>query len=79
MNKVAILYICTGDYVYFWQGFYESMNKYFLKNSDIHYYVFTDAEKLSVGEDDDHVHRIYQENLGWPNNTLHRFKMFKRI
>jgi len=30
--KVAILYICTGIYSQFWNGFYESCNKYFLKD-----------------------------------------------
>ena len=25
------------------------------------------------------VHKIYQETLGWPHNTLMRFNMFKRI
>lgn len=29
MNKVAVLYICTGKYDVFWKDFYISYEKYF--------------------------------------------------
>lgn len=79
MAKVAVLYICTGDYIRFWEGFYSSMKEKFLTGSEVHYFVFTDAPKLPAGEEDDKVHRRYQENLGWPGNTLYRFRMFLGI
>ena len=43
MNKVAVLYICTGKYDVFWKDFYISYEKYFLPDCEKHYYVFTDA------------------------------------
>ena len=76
MKKVGILYICTGEYVVFWDGFYRSFEKYFLKNSEIHYFVFTDSKELSHENENKRIHRIYQENLRWPGNTLFRFKIF---
>ena len=79
MKKVAILYICTGKYIVFWEKFYTSSKQHLLLNTEKHYFVFTDVESLPIGEDDPKVHRIYQENLGWPGNTLYRFAMFRKI
>lgn len=75
MYKVAILYICTGKYDVFWKDFYESFEKYFLVNSHKEYYVFTDADEI-YEEKNTRVHKIFQENLGWPDNTLKRFHIF---
>lgn len=73
--NVAILYICTGRYEIFWKDFYLSSEKHFLTNASKHYYVFTDAEQI-FNEGSESVKKIYQANLGWPGNTLFRFKMF---
>ncbi len=77
-SKVAILYICTGEYVYFWKKFYKSMKLHFLRDADVHYYVFTDADRI-YGEENGDVHRVYQKQLGWPYDTLRRFDMFLSI
>jgi hypothetical protein len=76
MNKVGILYICTGKYDIFWKDFYISAERYFLKDSEIHYFVFTDAKQLFDEEKNPRIHKIYQENLGWPYSTLKRFQIF---
>lgn len=78
MMKIAILYICTGKYSIFWKDFYKSSEIYFLKDHRKDYFVFTDADILRF-ENKNNVHKIYQENLGWPGNTLFRFKMFEAI
>lgn len=78
MYKVAILYICTGKYNIFWEDFYKTSQKYFLNNCNKEYFVFTDSEYI-YNEKDNKIHKIYQENLGWPYNTLMRFNMFKKI
>lgn len=78
-SYIAILYICTGKYSVFWKEFYRSMEKYFLRNSEVEYFVFTDADKLYDEEKNARIHRIRQENLGWPGNTLFRFRMFVSI
>lgn len=78
MAKVAILYICTGRYDVFWKDFYESYEKLFLPRSLKDYFVFTDAKQL-IYKDRDNVHVIFQESLGWPDNTLMRYHMFLGI
>lgn len=78
-NKIAVLYICTGKYVAFWEDFYKSFEKNFLKKSHVEYFVFTDAGSLYGEGRYDNIHRIEQENLGWPGNTLFRFRMFVSI
>lgn len=78
MNRIAILYICTGVYSVFWKDFYESYENNFLKNSLKEYYVFTDDTDI-VFKEKNNVHIIYQKSLGWPNNTLKRFHIFSRI
>lgn len=77
--QIAILYICTGKYVAFWEDFYRSCEEHFLKQSKVEYFVFTDASQLYAEKDNLRIHRIHQENLGWPGNTLFRFRMFDSI
>ncbi len=79
-SKVAILYICTGKYGIFFKDFFESSNKYLLKNHSKHYFVFTDDEKLKKEYKDFHsITFIHQDRLGWPYDTLKRFHMFSEI
>ena len=75
MYKVLVLYICTGKYELFWQGFYDSSEKFFLPHCKKDYFVFTDAKKI-YQENAENVYKIYQDNLGWPGNTLFRYKIF---
>ncbi len=77
-KKVAILYICTGEYVVFWKKFYQSMKRHFLADAETHYYVFTDAEYI-YDENNPCVHKVYQKQLGWPYDTLRRFDMFLSV
>jgi hypothetical protein len=72
--KIAILYICTGKYDIFWEGFYQSSEHYFLTEHEKHYFIFTDS--ASIKAENEKIHIIYQENLGWPYNTLLRFQFF---
>jgi len=72
--KVAILYICTGIYSQFWNGFYESCNKYFLKDiADKHYFVFTDDASICQQEDITVVPKKFE---GFPDDSLYRFRTF---
>ena len=73
--QIGILYICTGKYSIFWKSFYESSEKYFLARHKKTYFLFTDAKTIDY-QDNENVIKIFQENLGWPNNTLMRFHVF---
>jgi len=74
--KIAILYICTGRYEVFWDEFYKSSEQLFFKEHNKHYFVFTDSKNIVTSEE---VTVIFQENEGFPNDTLHRFDMFLKI
>lgn len=75
--KIAILYICTGRYNKFFKGFYESCEKYFLKNvANIEYIVFTDDNSIS---DSPKVHIYHKECQGFPMDSLMRFDMFLSV
>lgn len=77
MGRVGVLYICTGRYTIFWDGFYRSCERHFLPGHEKHYFVFTDGEITHAKES--RVHRIEQKDMGWPDNTLRRFHMFERM
>lgn len=75
--KIAILYICTGQYSRFFPAFYVSAKQHLLQGiADIHYFVFTDDEKIKDSCD---VHIIRRECQGFPYDTLYRFEMFNSI
>lgn len=76
IKKIGILYICTGNYILFWKEFYLSMEKNFIDNAEKHYFVFTDSREIDFENENPRIHKIYQEDLGWPNNTLMRFHIF---
>jgi len=75
---IAILYICTGEYIVFWKNFFESAEKFLLPAYEKHYFVFTDAE-MFFKSDAYHVHRVHQKPERWPYPTLNRFAYFKSI
>lgn len=75
--KIAILYICTGKYSVFFDGFYHSCEKYLLVGNEKHYYVWTNNDK--VAESLDNVTVIHKECAGFPLDSLFRFEMFMQI
>jgi hypothetical protein len=79
LNKgktVAILYIGIGKYSVFFNNFYKSCESKFLKNYKKVYYVFTDDESISSGGN---IVKIFQEKIGWPYDSMFRFKFFNSI
>ena len=75
--KIGILYIGIGRYSCFWPGFYESCQRNLIPEAEKHYYVFTDQEAdIPQAEN---VEVFHQDDMGWPCNSLFRFKMFSRI
>lgn len=75
--KIAILYICTGKYNQFFLDFYNSSEEYLLKKeSEKHYFVWTDDDNLVIA---DNVTLIHKECVGFPADSLFRFEMFLQI
>jgi hypothetical protein len=73
-SSIGVLYICTGKYNIFWKEFYASAVKYFCKNSEVHFFVFSDEPVDTFGNNKVHVY--HQPKLGWPYDTLRRFHIF---
>lgn len=79
MSKIGILYICTGKYDIFWDGFYKSVNNFFLNDMEKHLFVWTDVNRiLELGKDNSRIHCYYQQAEKWPFPTLKRFEYFLR-
>ena len=79
MKKIGVLYICTGAYQVFWKDFYESFEKYFLKNSEVHYFIFSDADEIYGNGSNKRIHFNKIEAKPWPLVTLLRFHTFLSI
>lgn len=75
--KIAILYICTGNYHVFWPKFYQTSEKFLFPGIKKEYFVFSDADASLFAQDT--VTFTFQEKLGWPHDTLKRFHMFSRV
>lgn len=73
MNRVGLLYICTGKYNDFFKDFYKSCEEYFLPVYEKTYFVYTDNESLS---DAPNVRIIKKECLGFPLDSLFHFDFF---
>ncbi len=76
MEKLGILYICTGVYKLLWPEFYVSAEKNLLPDMEKHYFVFTDADEIEFEQENPNIHRTKQEALEWPYSTLLRFSIF---
>ena len=76
-NSIGILYICTGNYIVFWEGFHDSFEKNFLPDTTKNYYVFTD--NLKAISQDKRVKAYYIDPLSWPLITHMRFHIFLRF
>lgn len=74
---IAILYICTGKYNQFFEGFYNSCEKNLLPKAEKSYYVWTDDDNLAEGKAN--VNIIHKECAGFPADSLFRFEYFLQV
>jgi len=70
--NIGLLIIATGKYDRFVQPLINSCNRSFLRGHNIHYFVFTDSNKVFF----ENIHIIFQKKLGWPFDTLMRYSLF---
>lgn len=75
MNKtVGIIFVGTGKYHAFFEDFYYSVNKYFLPKHKKIFFVFTDANNLSLDKFKKKRVILQEiENQEWPFPSLLRF------
>ena len=78
MKTAAIIFIGTGPYINFFEGFNKRINRFFCPELEKNIFVFTDqTDHPSLKEDNVSVIKI--EHIGWPYITLHRFKFMNSI
>lgn len=75
--KIAVLYICTGKYNQFFEGFYKSCEQFFMTSLEKTYFVWTDNDHIADGYD--RVQVIHKECAGFPADSLFRFEMFLQV
>lgn len=76
-QNVGLAVMATGKYIQFVEPLIESAEKFFCKGHNITYFIFTDGkdEKLSNRKN---VVLIHQDKLGWPYDTMMRFKTYAK-
>jgi hypothetical protein len=75
MKSIGILYIAIGKYNCLWENFYTSViqNSESKKGIRINFFVFTDKPDFFTKYP---VKTVQIKDLGWPRNTMYRFKYF---
>jgi len=76
MKNVGLLIICTNKYIRFLEPLIQSADKFFLKNQNVTYFVFTDSETLPTSNRD--IVKIDTEHREWPWMTLGRYSLFSK-
>jgi len=71
-KNIGFLIVATGKYIDFVTPLIESAKKHFCRNHRVTYFVFTDQEF----DPPENVIRIEQQRLGWPYDTLMRYKVY---
>lgn len=70
--KVGLLVMATGRYINFVPPLIDSAEKYFCKNHNVTYFVFTDNPDFKYLS----TVNIFQNKLGWPNDTMLRYQAY---
>lgn len=72
--KIGLLIIATNKYIDFLQQLIKSTDRFFCKNQDVTYFVFTNQKIDIVSERQ--IESVHVEHKKWPFMTLHRYKIF---
>lgn len=74
--KVGILIIATGRYEQFFEQLYDSFEEFCLPGYEKKYFYLTDSDKEDLPYN---VEKYYITRLGFPYDTLYRYKYFLSI
>lgn len=70
--NIGLCIMATGKYIDLANNLIESGQKYFCKNHNVTYFVFTDREPVKYKN----VIKIEQKKLGWPYDSMMRFEIY---
>ena len=73
--NIGLLLIATNKYLQFIQPLLESADKFFFKNCNVHYYIFTN-QKTYFLQSKRNISYFDIEHEPWPNMTLKRYDFF---
>lgn len=73
--RIGILLVCTGRYITFFDQLYKSIDKYFLKDHEKKYFLFTDSNRDFHHD----ITTIPIERKGFPGDTYYRYHYFLKI
>jgi histo-blood group ABO system transferase len=71
-DNVGLAIVATGKYIEFVKPLIESAEKYFCKNHNVTYYVFTDQDFDAP----ENVVCLPHSRLGWPYDTMMRYEAY---
>lgn len=74
MNKIGLLIIATAKYVKYIQPLIDSADEFFMKDSDVTYFLFTDSEFDYTSNRN--IIKINKKHQVWPFSTLLRYNSF---
>lgn len=72
-KRVGLCVMATGAYIQYVQRLLDSADTYFLPGHEVTYFVFTDRSF-----EHPKAHTIYQEQLGWPYDSMMRFHTYAK-
>ena len=75
--KIGLCFTATRKYTRYIEPFLTSCRKYFLKDHQVTYFIFTDQEIPQAHDKD--VVIIHQEHQQWPYITLFRFERYYEV
>jgi histo-blood group ABO system transferase len=75
MKKIGLLLIATDKYIEYLIPLIESTDKYFLKQQEVTYFIFTDKDISSI-ETNRKIVKTEVVHKEWPWMTLGRYKIF---
>jgi len=78
VTSIGIIFIGTGPYIEFLDGFQKRVNRFFCPKIEKKIYAFTDCMDHS-SLDYKNIESIQIDHVGWPFITLHRFKFMNSI
>lgn len=71
-DTIGLCVMATGKYSQYAERMIASARTYFCNDHDVTFFVFTD-QKINIDKD---IVRVEQKRLGWPYDTLFRFKVY---
>ncbi len=72
--KIGLLIIATNKYTQFLQPLIEGADKFFLKDHEVNYFVFTNQE-INI-DSNRNIVKVHTEHKEWPWMTLGRYRIF---